>query len=137
MARRSSRRGPSVAGAVRRALERSEVGVLAGGALSGALDRLGVDLPYVEALGRDGTYGAALWLLGRTTKSRWARSLGAGLLAVGVADLVRSGSVGYAPAAGRQLAGQQIASAPQIGWGHPGGMEIAGEIEESELDEVE
>lgn len=68
--------------------EKHTIAALAGAAALAYAKRANIDLPKIEALGTSGTYGLALWLIGRYTRSPMAQHAATGLLSVAVAELV-------------------------------------------------
>lgn len=79
--------------------ERHTLAAVGTAAAFGYLSRPGgTTLPHITALGQAGTYGAALWAVGRFTKSPMAQHMATGLLCVQAAEWARSATTG-APAA--------------------------------------
>lgn len=77
------------AGAAARAAasEKHTLAALATAAVLGFAQREGWDLPHVKALGRAGTYGLALWGIGRFTRSRMAEHAATGALSIAIFQL--------------------------------------------------
>jgi len=77
VARKASRRVRQVASE-----EKHTLGAMGAGALLGVLEARAVALPHIPFLGVAGTYGVALWFLGRQTGNKMLQHLGTGLLSI-------------------------------------------------------
>lgn len=78
--------------------EKHTLTAVGAGAALGLAERNNIPLPYVGFLGRAGTYGVAIWALGRYTGNQMAQHAASGLLAVAAYELAKGGgSPGAAP----------------------------------------
>lgn len=98
MPRAALRRGARTVGRAGLAAAQAEKHTLAAvgaAALLGYMSRSGeANLPHINALGVPGTYGAALWAIGRMGKSRVASHMATGLLSIAAYEMVRTGAIG-------------------------------------------
>lgn len=97
VAKALARRGGSAA--ARAALsEKHTIAAVGTAAAFGYMSRPGsTPLPHIAAMGQAGTYGLALWGVGKFTKSPTMQHMATGLLAVQAAEWARTGTVGSTP----------------------------------------
>lgn len=100
-----ARRGARAAG--RAAIsERHTLAAVGTAAAFGYMTRTGsTPFPHIAALGQAGTYGAALWAVGRFTKSPVAQHMATGLLCVQAAEWARGAGPTPAAPGGATLGG--------------------------------
>lgn len=86
-ATRVARRAASAAG--RAAMdERHTIVALGTAAALGYVKREDMEIPHIEALGKAGTVGVALWVAARMTKSRTLAHAATGALSIALYELV-------------------------------------------------
>ena len=72
--------------------ERHTIAAVMAGIVLGYAERAGVTIPDVLGIGAPATVGIGAWVLGKTTKSRIARHVATGCLAIAAYQFARSGS---------------------------------------------
>jgi len=72
--------------------ERHTIAAVLAGIVLGYAERNSVAIPDVLGIGMPATVGLGAWLLGKTTKSRMARHVATGCLAIAAYQFARSGS---------------------------------------------
>jgi hypothetical protein len=72
--------------------ERHTIAAVLAGIVLGYAERESVPIPDVLGIGTPATVGLGAWILGKTTKSRMARHVATGCLAIAAYQFVRSGS---------------------------------------------
>lgn len=83
------------AGAAAAQAEKHTLAAIGAAAALGYMSRTGeANLPHINALGVPGTYGVALWGIGKMMKSRTASHMATGLLSIAAYEMVRTGAIG-------------------------------------------
>jgi hypothetical protein len=72
--------------------ERHTIAAVLAGIVLGYAERQSVQIPDVLGIGTPATVGLGAWILGKTTKSRMARHVATGCLAIAAYQFARSGS---------------------------------------------
>lgn len=76
------------------------------GAVLGLLERNDVPLPYIDMLGRAGTYGLVAWAAGRYTGNQMAQHAASGLLAIAAYELAKGNKPASSGVSGEVLMGE-------------------------------
>jgi hypothetical protein len=72
--------------------ERHTIAAVMAGIFLGYAERAGVAIPDVLGIGAPATVGLGAWMMGKATKSRTARHVATGCLAIAAYQFARSGS---------------------------------------------
>lgn len=109
-ARRTGSRVASAANA-----ERHTLAAVGAAAALGFLKRSKVDLPKIDAIGTPGTYGLALWMFARFTKSRIAGHMATGLLCLSAYEFAQNLGVPGSTMSGDDMGDGEMSGAVDCG----------------------
>jgi hypothetical protein len=72
--------------------ERHTIAAVLAGAVLGFLEKNQTNIPDILGIGTPATVGIGAWIIGKTTKSRMARHVATGCLAIAAYQYARTGS---------------------------------------------